>query len=144
MTYEQLLVHGDQLFEGGAQVPAIQTWAEAVRQDPTRKEALTKLGMAYRDMGDAEGAVQILQRAAEIDQDDAYVRLMLGITFYDHGNYEGAEHYLRQAVAVIDSYLEKARTAVQTPEVTQTIMELSATRLEAIELIQAAESSVAA
>lgn len=100
-SYDTLLQRGNQFLQADRLSDAIHAFAGAAELRPNEKEPLTQLGMICKELGDADGAVAFLTRAAALDDDDAYVRLNLGLIEEAQGNYQEAVQHLKEAILLI-------------------------------------------
>src|SRR6185295_12800401 len=80
-SYEELVRAGDRLLEGGKGRRAIAAYEEAIKLRPDGAAALTGLGYASMDQGDAERAATLFQRAVWSDGDFAPALFGLGESY---------------------------------------------------------------
>jgi Tfp pilus assembly protein PilF len=71
----------------------------ALTYNPRNTSALTELGYFYLKRGDAEKAVEILERSKEVDESNATTRYYLGIAQFRMGDLGRAEEELWAALA---------------------------------------------
>lgn len=71
----------------------------ALTYNPRNTSALTELGYFYLKRGDAERAVEILERSKEVDESNATTRYYLGIAHFRKGDMARAEDELWAALA---------------------------------------------
>ena len=108
---------------------SIKYWEAILSKDPNNKVILTRMGDAYRYIGDYEKAEQIYQRALDIDY-DSYAILGLAILCKIQGKYDEAitslTHLLQADRKNYRIYLELADCYIHTNE-----------KAKAIEVLQA-------
>jgi Tfp pilus assembly protein PilF len=71
----------------------------ALTYNPRNTSALTELGYFYLKRGDAERAVEILERSKEVDESNATTRYYLGVAHFRKGDMARAEDELWAALA---------------------------------------------
>ncbi|MGH7849151.1 MAG: tetratricopeptide repeat protein, partial [Thermodesulfobacteriota bacterium] len=83
----------------GRMQDALAKLEESIETDPEFAPSFTLLGKIYassQEPGDREKSVRILQRAVDLDPDDAESLLFLGIMDTESGNYDSAEVRFRR------------------------------------------------
>lgn len=107
-SQDQLIQRGVDLAAQSRHLDAARCFAQVLEHDPESKAAYTQLGLVYKDMGDADGAVRFWLRAAELDAGDAFVRINLGLTFFQAGVLPEAKDFLGQAADLMQTGLDAA------------------------------------
>ncbi len=77
---------------------ALQTWEEAAKQNPNRRN-LTALAGAYEDLRDYANAVQVLRRALDAEPDNLEIKRMLGQDLIFAGKFDEALKIYSEVVA---------------------------------------------
>lgn len=101
-NYDDLLEKGYRLIELNQSGEALQAFRQAAELRPEEKEPLVQLAFLFQQLGDADGAIGLLQKAADLDPENAYVLLNLGLIHYEEKRWVEAEHYLQEAVHIIE------------------------------------------
>jgi protein O-GlcNAc transferase len=87
---EALHVEGREHHERGELDQAIESYRQALEQDPTRPEVLADLGAAYYDRGDVFDAALSCEKALELDPENHAARAVLARAYLDLGHAQEA------------------------------------------------------
>ncbi len=88
---------------------ALQSFNQAYQLKPDETQPLVQMALLFSKLGDAEGAADLLRKAAEIDPGNANVLLHLGLLQYENGRLDEAEASLQDAVEIIDGGTRSVR-----------------------------------
>lgn len=100
---------------GGGNVQTLQDtgqieaqYKDVIAKDPKNYEAIVGLGHLYFDTGQPEKAIEMYQKALEINPNDANVRTDMGTMYRNLGNFDEAIEEFRKS-ASIDPKHEQSR-----------------------------------
>lgn len=85
-------------------VEALDILNQVVVADPSHWNAWYLAGQCYRFLGDADGAVQHLSRAADLRRDDPSILLALGIAFQQGSRWNEAIASFRRAIEIDEDF----------------------------------------
>ncbi len=75
---------------------------KGMRIDPESSDLLTKIGRAYRRLGNNARALEYYEKAKAIDPDDPTIYLNIAIAYLVSAQYNDAKQYFDQAFAVTE------------------------------------------
>jgi tetratricopeptide (TPR) repeat protein len=97
---EASLLLGDALFVGESYRDAAFYYEMYLHQQPKNVGVVQKLGIALVSAGDADGALAVFRRAAEIDPTNSRSQQDLAYVLYDRGRFDEAADHAARAVAL--------------------------------------------
>jgi Flp pilus assembly protein TadD/4-amino-4-deoxy-L-arabinose transferase-like glycosyltransferase len=97
---EANLLLGDALFTGESYRDAAVHYDMYLRHQPNNVGVVQKLGIALVNAGDADGALAVFRRAAEIDPTNSRSHRDLAYVLYDRGRFDEAADHAARAVAL--------------------------------------------
>lgn len=122
--YQENITKGDHYKQKGYNTLAIQAYTLANQTYPGRSEPYEKIGLIYFNNNNAEKAEQNLQKAIEIDPENANARVFLSKQLYKNGSTSEALRVLAEQktdltvfysalIDIVDGKFEEARTLLE-------------------------------
>ena len=71
-------------------------WEKSIELDPTA-DTYYNLGIAYNDQGKLTNAIQMWEKAIELNPDDADAYNNLGVAYYNNGDFDTSLIYFKKA-----------------------------------------------
>ena len=98
MGWEKLLKKGQKLYFKDQWLPAKAVLAEACRLAPKQAGVLLHLAYVLNYLGERQEALDLLDRALEIEPENPAVYIILGLVEYDREDLAQAQNYWKKAL----------------------------------------------